>query len=315
MSVPSLLPPLDPSDRVTAPPSLPAGVPPLGLPSDGEASPSFPDLPDLPNSLPPVQADGDTAVPAEAEGDPNPQVKPEREVGRSAATPFAEWHHSPRTAAALSAQQNRCMLLVFSSGQSVPDDVTGRSTKSLSHVLSDEVFANAAFNDFALEHLVLASLDYSSGSLIKNEGEVAHDEALALCKQRLKVHGFPTAILFGPDGKEITRWNGYATDQKSGKGRAPARYLQNLKQAVLGYEAVLFQSQRRREKLASEGFRDWTSAQGSILFAKLIEFDASCALLRDESGQERKVDLRQLDIADREFITRKRLGKPPFEIK
>ncbi|MGI8603609.1 MAG: hypothetical protein ACR2OZ_11510 [Verrucomicrobiales bacterium] len=308
--VPSLLPEINPPRAAPAMPPLPPGVPPLGLPSDGEAAPEFPGLPDLPA----------TALPAAPEFDPAAMPAPERDQEKGTVVPsspptpglqmpgFAKWHRSPREAREIAAHEHRCLLLVMTASQSIAD-AQGQPLRSASQALNEEVFATTEFNDFALQHLVLSFVDYSRSPSL-NDAEIKREEALKQMKERLNVRGFPTVILFGPDGKEINRWGGYALDPKTGKGRAP-HYLKDLKEAVLDHEAGLFATQRRREKLSEQGYRDWTSLQGSRVFAKLIEFDAQRAVLRDESGEERKVELRHLDIADREIIARKRLGKIP----
>jgi hypothetical protein len=309
-----LLPALPP-EQATEPPrrpppaavvALPPDVPPLGLPSDGEAAPSFPDLPDLPESslLPQTPADEGNGTPSPGgpttEDGTLPPLNPPSGAGLTpppADSPFPIWHESPKKARALAESAKRCLLLVFTSSQGE----AGGSSKQL----SDEVFAAPAFNEFALNHLVLCGLFYSrSSSLDLNDpAKMARLDAMAAFKKAFRVRGFPCVILFGPDGREINRWSGYVT------GRGPG-YHQQIKQAVEGHEAVLFATERRRESLAAKGYRTWMSAQGTPLFARLIEFDADSALLRDEAGADRKVRLKQLALPDREIITRQRLGRP-----
>ena len=295
---------------------LPPDIPPLGLPSDGEAAPSFPDLPDLPQSslLPQLPADdrpasggdrqipfgpsedGDGAAPVDegAAGVRPPAPPPAPAVSEP---PFPIWHENPKTARALAEEQRRCLLLVFSGAQGE----AGGTSKQL----SDEVFSSPAFNEFALGHLVICGLFYAKSSSLdlSHPALIARADAMAAFKKAFKVRGFPCVILLGPDGKEINRWSGYV----GGRGAA---YREKIRQAVEGHEAVLFESERRRERLAAKGYRTWMSAQGSPLFALLIEYDAHTALFRDEAGADRKVALKQLALPDREIITRQRLGKP-----
>jgi hypothetical protein len=191
--------------------------------------------------------------------------------------------------------ERRCLLVVFSSGRG--------AMGSASKQLSDEVFARPDFNEFALEHLVLVNLYYSEGSTIKRAAELAREEAMTGFRDSFKVRGFPTATLFTPEGREIDRHVGYRTGRSEG-------YFQRLMQSLEKHEAVMFEGERRRERLASQGYRTWTSAAGLKRFAKLIEFDAHHALLRDESGAEMKVAVKQLALPDREIISRYRLGRP-----
>lgn len=311
------LPPEGPSDpprKVAAAGvmPLPPDVPPLGLPSDGELAPSFPDLPDLPEaSLLPQTPDDDPGPggrppgqvvppPAAEAGDPALPSPPASLVPPPPTpdSPFPIWHESPKKARTLAEAEQRCLLLVFSSSQG---EAGGTSRQ-----MSDEVFATPAFNEFALEHLVLCGVFYSrsTSSLDLNDpAKIARLDALAAIKKAFKVRGFPTVILFGPDGQEINRWTGFIT------GRGPW-LQQQIKQAVDGHEAVIFATERRRTEMATRGYRTWTSAQGTPLFAKLIRFNAEIAVLRDESGAERTVRLKQLALPDREIITRQRLGRP-----
>jgi len=305
------LPSAEPAAPRTPPPAavvaLPPDIPPLGLPSDGEAAPSFPDLPDLPESslLPQTPADdgalpGDAAEGAASGGTLPPAPRP-ADAGLTpppiAESPFPIWHESPKKARALAEAERRCLLLVFTSSQGE----AGGTSKQL----SDEVFSLPVFNEFALQHLVICGLFYErSSSLDLNDpAKIARTDAMTAIKKAFRVKGFPCAILLGPDGKEINRWSGYVS------GRGLSQY-QQIRQAVEGHEAVIFEAERRRAGLVAKGYRTWTSAQGTPLFARLIEFDAHSALLRDEAGADRKVSLKQLALPDREIITRQRLGKP-----
>lgn len=318
-----LLPPL-PGAGPAAPPrnpppasavaALPPDIPPLGLPSDGEPAPSFPDLPDLPDSslIPQSPADpgAEGALPAP---DPDPEIDslrpPSAPRGRAGAAvppppgeiPFPVWHESPRKARDLAQSENRCLVLVFSSSLG---EAGGASRQ-----MSDEVFATPAFNEFALEHLVICGLFYTKSSTLdlQDPTRIARMDAMAAFKKAFKVRGFPCVILCGPDGKEIRRWTGYST----GRG---LQFGQQIRQAVEGHEAVLFAAERRRAMLEAKGYRTWTSAYGTPLFAKLLHFDAHSACFRDEAGAERQVSLKQLSLPDREVITRKRLGKPMPEV-
>lgn len=289
---------------------LPPDIPPLGLPSDGEAAPSFPDLPELPSSSLIPQLPGDDGLgglpggedPGGEGGDrpPPPDSTPPVEgtvPPPPADSPFPVWHESPAKARALAQAEKKCLLLVFSGAQGE----AGGTSKQL----SDEVFSQPAFNEFALNHLVICGLFYGKSSSldVADPAKVARADAMVAIKKAFGVRGFPCVILFGPDGREIQRWKGYVT----GRGRSQS---EQIRHAVEGHEAVLFESERRRERLAANGYRTWTSAKGTPLFARLMECDAQMALFRDEAGADRKVLLKQLALPDREIITRQRLGKP-----
>ncbi len=345
-AVPSLLPPLpsaddpeatmDPvNDPATAPvppgavaalpaPVLPPGLPPLGLPSDGEPAPAFPGLPDLPNFIPSSPAalpgfqPGETpsAVPQEmpvpegaapAAGTPPGPAPVVSMAERHARSGFAYWHKSPKQARDIAMKEGKCLLLAMTGG---PNSAPSRD-------LSKEVFGTSQFNAFALKSMVLSSLDYDPADRVRygvtapseeDQQKAARLDAMAHCRKSLGIKGFPTVILFGPDGKEITRFSGYQIKQPRRASWYPEKYFQRIKEAVAGELAARETALKAREKLIVDGYREWTSAQGSKLFAKLVEARPDQILLKDESGKPRAVKPEQLYIADREVIRRQRIA-------
>jgi thioredoxin-related protein len=295
------------------PSALPPGVPPLGLPSDGEAAPVFPSLPDLPmdggsgffpttEALPVTPTEGPEAVadpervPPEPLSPPvDPALTPPESPRPSAAV---TWLRSPRQARELALDRGHCHLMVM----------TGGTQDVRSQVLNREVLSLPEFNQMAKGTLVLSSLSYRQGSGgVQTPEQVAMDDAKEHCKKMLKVKGFPTVILFGADGREINRWVGYYID-KQGHG-LPAAYLKKLKDAIAAETELVKSRTAKREALKAAGFRTWRGAEGGQLFAKLTQADAATALFQDENGKAVHVDIRQLAITDREVIRRKRTLK------
>ena len=74
---------------------------------------------------------------------------------------------------------------------------------------------------------------------VADPAKVARADAMLAIKEAFGVRGFPCVILFGPDGREIQRWKGYVT----GRGRSQS---EQIRHAVEGHEAVIFESERRR---------------------------------------------------------------------
>ncbi len=279
------------------------GLEPLSLPSDGEAIPDFPGLPALPDgtaaTLPtgpetdllPQDPDAPEGGAPSADRPPAP-----RRAGPEGAPEMVEWHMSPYAARALAKKTGRCHLLVFSTKVGI----AGNGVRQL----NSGVFLTPEFNELANKSLVLSYLDYTpQGGITTSPEEIKRADAMKAIKEALKVRGYPTVILFGPDGVEIDRWSGFNSSRK----RA---YFERLRQAVEGHNHVLNEVTARRQRLTGEGYRMWRSAAGSEFFGKLVEFDARVAVLRDEAGADHRVNLQQLSLIDRELITRQRLGKP-----
>ena len=86
----------------------------------------------------------------------------------------------------------------------------------------------------------------------------------------------------------------------------PWHFFQDLKNSTLGAIASHGEALKRRDKLAADGFRQWTSAQGSQLFAKFDGFDPETnrARLTDENRKRIVVFMNQLSLADREIVRR-----------
>jgi thiol-disulfide isomerase/thioredoxin len=71
--------------------------------------------------------------------------------------------------------------------------------------LAKNVFGTDEFKKFAKENLILLEVDFPRRKPISEEQKKAN-EALS---EKFNIEGFPTVILFSPDGKELSRESGY----------------------------------------------------------------------------------------------------------
>ncbi len=263
----------------------PANLPPLQLPTDGEEPPAFPDLPEMDDISVKTVAQNPAAPPADGSAGTDP----------SASLPplTLTWHSSPRKGRELAMEQGKCMLLVLTG--------LGGDAGARSQALDAEVLRQEEFTTFAAQNLILSTLNFVPLSPLdqNNPAAIARLEARESLKRSLNVRGYPAIILFGPDGRETRRWKGYVP------GR-PWHFFQDVKNSTLGAIAGHAESLKRRDQLVADGFRQWTSAQGSQLFAKFDGFDPETnrARLADEKQKRIIVSLEQLSLADREIVRR-----------
>lgn len=114
-------------------------------------------------------------------------------------------------------------------------------------------------------------------------------------KARLKPRGYPLLVVTLPDGTEVSRQQGYASESK---------YETDWQKRTLAWiEASHAQSEKaaaaRRKRLESEGYRTWTNAQGLPVFAKLVKLDANQATFVSEWGEPYRTFTNRLSESDR----------------
>lgn len=125
----------------------------------------------------------------------------------------AEWMTDFAAAQARAAAEHKPLLVLFTGSTWCPPCLA----------LHEEVLGTADFAALARDH-ILVQLDYPAVEE-RTPAKVATDLALArrmALKRRHAVAGFPTVIIFSPEGVEQTRRVGYA------RGAGAARYLSLL---------------------------------------------------------------------------------------
>ena len=121
-------------------------------------------------------------------------------IAQEEADTTVEWRLNIEEAKQAAADKGVPILMVFSGSDWCRPCIQMRQ----------EVWNNAAFQNYAKESLVLLELDFPARKKNKLSPEqTAHNEALA---EEYNPKGeFPTAVLIGPEGKEIAHF-GYNPD-------------------------------------------------------------------------------------------------------
>ncbi len=182
------------------------------------------------------------------------------------------FERNPYEARARAVEEGKFMMLAF----------VGTEWNSASRQLSWEVFNAPEFIEYADGNLVPCYLDYP-------QREASGDSALGRFKRHYGIGGLPAVVLFDPEGTPYVKKSGYMP--KSG-----AAYLVELKVLVEERRRVL---RERREKLESEGYRDWRNLEGRVFFGKVTKVEGGEVLFVDASGRPAKVALEKLSEDDR----------------
>jgi len=117
------------------------------------------------------------------------------------------WESNLETALQKAKAENKAVLVNF----------TGSDWCQWCIKLSDEVFSKSEFADYAEENLILVKLDFPRSIEQSNETKMYNNQLA----QRYGVQGFPTILLFNPQGKMVLQ-TGY---QPGG----PVTYVNHLK--------------------------------------------------------------------------------------
>ena len=175
-------------------------------------------------------------------------------------------------------EENKPMLLSF----------TGSDWCHWCIKLSDEVFSEKKFENFAEEALVCVTLDSPRGS----GGKSKNAARTASMKGRFRVRGVPTIVLLKPDEQEIGR-TGYR------KGGAEP-YVEHLK-AMISPHMELATGESEPEPETSR-YRTWTSQSGTTVEAELVEHGGGSIKLRKQDGSVFQIKVGLLSQSDREFL-------------
>lgn len=210
-------------------------------------------------------------------------VRPER-VKVYPDDPFSAWWEiNPHYAFDRAQLEQKPLLLLF----------TGIwNTQCMS--LSEEVFSTKTFNEYVKENLIICYLNYP-----RNITD-AH-EKLREIKNKFKVRGYPNVLIFNPNGEVEKGIRGY----RSGR---PIDYFNQLKVACT---PVLASIEQQRAELVKRGYRDWTNDFGDVIFARFEKRNTEKVILRDVSGEDWMMDIRDLSLDDEKFVESFPIWEPP----
>lgn len=261
------------------PMSAPDWLPPLRPPTDGEPSPPLPEVVPGLVILPEKDLAQDEAAIAESKiGDID--ASPAREV--------ADWHTNPKKARDLAREGGKYHLMALLG-------VNWTTSPNPSRLLATEILNHPSFPDKIGDDFVLSYVDYPQN---KNEWSDTHRKL----KEYYGVKGFPALIFFDDMGTQIGKMSGYKISAEEDERKF--LFTVEFDQMMKAHKEEERRQVERRAALTEEGYREWESAKGSMLFAKLIKANEEIALFKDGDQRLRKVALEQLDIADRALIQR-----------
>lgn len=319
-------PPLPGEDDTTTGGFLPLLQPGDNLPPGSKAPDTPESTPDLPPGLFPDEAlgpdengkipglilpedavDEPGQVPAAPAGkaDPDSLLPPPSLPGMELAT-NAYWHKNPREARALAQKEKKPLLILFCFDKKTSFAVPGRGTTNPLGDLDADLLSSTEFKEFAAGHVILTRLLYPTGSINEREYPEAKMQALKSFRSWFKVKGLPCLLLLDENGREIERISKYSRV----RGRDGEYYsaapplLDRLKLAVHRREQVIATNKARMESLRAQNYREWTSAIGTTLLAKLVSASEQRIVLMNENGALYRVSPPQLSIIDRYWIRR-----------
>lgn len=259
------------------PMAAPDWLPPLRPPSDGEPTPALPEVVPGLVILPEKEVTPEEMVP-EGVDDGAPSVD----------SVIADWHTNPRKARDLAKATGKfhVMALLGVNWTSIPNP---------SRMLATEILNTPSFSEKVREDFVLSYVDFPQN---KNEWSDTHKKL----KEYYGVKGFPALIFFDSEGKQFGKISGY----KALSEETDRKFLFDVEfnQIVKTQQDADRRDAERRVALEEEGYREWESAKGSTLFAKLMMANETIALFKDSDRRMRKVHLEQLDLAGRALIQR-----------
>ena len=256
------------------PMAAPDWLPPLRPPSDGEPTPPLPEVVPGLVILPEKEAGPDDVIPDE--GTPIPEYG------------GVEWQTNPKKARDIAKKTGKYHIMALLG-------VDWTTSPNPSRMLATEILNKESFAKKVGDQFVLSYVDFPQN---KNNWSDTHKKL----KDYYGVKGFPALIFFDSEGKQFGKISGY----KALSDETERQFLFDVEfdQLVKTQNDAERRNAERRVALEEEGYRDWESAKGSRLFAKLMEANETVAIFKDEDRRMRKVKLEQLDLADRALIQR-----------
>lgn len=194
------------------------------------------------------------------------------------ASELGRWEIDPRRAMK-DAREQRRMLLVW---------MTNSKGVAPSRSMAIELFRHTQFLTMARDAMNLARIDFG-------DTNIASHPFTREWKANLKVNGYPTLILFSPDGQEIWRFTGYRA----------GRYALILDQLRALVEKHHRSEEVRLTNLRRAGYRDWTNpVTDTTVFAKAVSLsrEEKTVTLLLPDGKRYPYSVLKLSEADRNWL-------------
>lgn len=214
--------------------------------------------------------------------DPDTGAVPELEELLANVPTEGPWRQSYTKTFREAKQSDKPVLIWFTDSQNSPP----------SKALSQELFSNKEFEEWAIETFVRLEVDQRiSGSRLDDEG-TRKSNYVEEMKKRYRVHGTPTLLVLTPSGEVIGRYKGYS------RGQAKYRWGQ-LRQAA---DLARRSHEQWKQKMEKKGYRTWSNPQGKRIMAKLIAYKDGRMVMIEPDGNKFLTRERNLSSEDRAWI-------------
>lgn len=249
--------------RVMAPETAPPAVAPAGPPAPGN------------RPLLPPQTDAEGVPGAISESDIRAYLIPEMDLTPVQTEPGgAVWERNAVLAFHKAKTLQRPMLLLFTA-----------QWNQVCQSLSEEVFTSKSFNKFARDNCVICFVDYPQN--------INHaTESMVRVRKKYQVRGYPTLLVFDPDGNVVRQITGYRP------GR-PVAYFNELHEAV---DPLAIHLRARKQKLIKQGYRDWTNQVGATVFAAFDSHNGEKVLIRGPADDRWILPITTLSEEDQRLV-------------
>jgi thioredoxin-related protein len=194
------------------------------------------------------------------------------------------WLKSETEAKRLAIREGKCVMIWFTDSVRSP----------LCKQLSEELFGQADFGDWARDHAIRLMVDQSAlmARGEKYDKEVSAQEYVETMKKKYKALGSPTVVVLSPQGELLAKYRGYT------KGQAEFFWGQ-LKHSVNVGES---EYQNWMKKLEKQGYRRWHDKQDRTLVARLVSYHKGEMVMVEPDGNRFRTKESSLSRADQDWI-------------
>ncbi len=209
------------------------------------------------------------------------------------------WEISETIAKQRAAREGKPLLIWFTDSTHSP----------MCKVLSQELFATPAFEQWASEKLIRLRIDTqqqvteSELSLDDKETQLVEiKNYIARLQKHYQAQGFPSVFFLNPNGEVIGRYRGYK--------RGNAAYFWGQLKHAEAVSSIAYQSWRTN--LEHQGYREWQDRKQHKVFAKLTRYANGSLTLIEPDGTRSRTQENRLSDLDRAWLAdeKKKRGLP-----
>jgi len=206
------------------------------------------------------------------------------------------WEESEEVAKTRAARENKSLLIWFTDSKNSPGCKR----------ISDELFADHGFNEWAKEKFVRLKIDtvvrptdpnLSIGDSL--DKEVRMKNYVAEIKKRYKVLGHPTFLVLTSSGDVVATYKGYRAGQ--------AGYTWGLFRQ--GESIAARSNAEWRAGLMKKGYREWQDRKGNKVFAKLTNYNKGQLYLVEPDGKRSRTAEARLSDSDQDWIKQQKAAR------